>query len=372
MVASSMSVGGPGASRALSRETVDQMTQLLELDEVQREVALDLFKDVTSTRQELSDALRAEVERARESASGDDMSAMFSRIKEATAAFQSASATLEETYMQDLRALLTPAQEEAWPKAERLRRRTQHQPGLTRSLARVDLDALVRERFESAYGDPEVADVLDRWSVQVDTMLVERARKAEDIGGGPGFQGGVFIIDGEDPYAPLRAIDGRVASATEQAVRTLGGVLEHDGVEQAWVRSAFARVFRQTDAERRLETALALESLTSDQTEQLKAAGEQHAREVGPARDRWVAAEKEREEDDTMPPGVMVIIEGQDPTPSEAARNAVEELDQRLEARLASILTAEQLAELPEHAEPAEAMQFGPAGEGRATIRIGG
>lgn len=370
MVTSSMQAG-PGAGRALSRERVEQMGEAVGLDDVQLEIALELFKEVAAKRQALGDALREATEDARELREDGDFTKMLARIKEITAKHQEAVNQLEQTYLQDLQAMLLPEQLEAWPKAERIYRRGQHLGSLMRSQARVDVDELVRTEFATAYQRDDVADVLERWAVQVDSLLVERARKAEDIGGGPGFQGGILIMDGEDPYKPLRDIDGRIAAAGEQAVRTLSGVLEEDRIEDAWLRKAFARVYRQTDGERRLEAAMEIEDLTTDQREQLEAVAGQHRRDAESARDRWVQAEKQREEDDTMPPGVVVMIEGQEPSPSELARKAVDELDERLEAKLEAILTAEQLATLPEASPSADSMQIAPGTVGRS-IRIGG
>lgn len=373
VVTSSASPAGPGSGRALSRDRVERIGEVLELDELQREVAMELFKEVADKRQALGDAMRQSIESARELADEGDFSEMFTRIKEVTGSYQDSVDALESTFLQDVRAMLTGDQEALWPKAERLHRRGQHMGSLTRSQARVDLDELVRAQFESVYARQDVAEVLDRWAVQVDGLLVERARKAEDIGGGAGFQGGIVMIGGgDDPYEDLRAIDARIVSASEQAVRNLSGAIEDNSIEQEWIRKSFARVYRQTDGERRLEAANALESLTTEQKEQLDAVTEQHGRDVGTARDRWVAAEKEREKENTLPPGVMVMIDGQEPTPSDEARKAVKELDERLEAKLAAILSEDQLAELPAASESFDEVRFDPSGGTRRSIRIGG
>lgn len=371
MVTSSVSPVGPGAGRALSREMVERMGKALAFDGLQLEVALELFQDVLDKRQALSDGLRRDIEAARELAEGGDPTRMFSRIKEVTGSYQVASDALEQTYLEDLRAMLSAEQEAAWPKAERLHRRGKHLGSLTRSQARVDLDDLVQAEFASAYTRTDVSEVLDRWAGQVDGLLVERARKAEDMGLG-GLGGIAFLGNGDDPYEPLRAIDGRIVSVSEQAVRTLEGVLEDDAIGRVWIRRAFARVYRQTDGERRLEAALGLGDLTTDQKERLQATAEQHERGVSAARDRWVAAEKEREAQDTLPPGMVVMIEGQEPTPSDLARKSVDEFDRRVEEKLAAILSESQLALLPAKVVPAEEMMFAPAGGQGRSIRIGG
>lgn len=363
-------IGSGGSSNSLSRETVQRMGEALGLDEVQLEIALEMFKELASERQRLGDRLRQEIEAARSDVEDGDFAAMMATLKEVTGEHQEAVQRLESTFLGDVQAILSAEQANAWPRAERIHRRAKHLGTLTRAEARVNLDDLVREEFVERANEDGVLDALESWAVQVDGLLVERARKAEDIGG-PGFQGGVFFIEAEeDPYKPLRSLDGRIAGASRQAARSLAGVLGDDAFEAAFLRRAFARVYRPTDGERRLEAAQALLSLTDEQRGQLDAAADQWSRDVGPARERWVAAERKREEDDRMPPGVMIVVQDQEPTDSEKARDAVKELNERLEARIASILNEQQLAELPAHSAPERAFEVdAPAAAGRS-IRI--
>ena len=269
--------------------------------------------------------------------------------------------------------MLTGAQAEAWPAAERVYRRGVQLGSLLRSEARVDLDQMVRREHPEAIERTDVADVLERWAIQVDALLIERARKAEAIEPNQGFGVGVVALgDGEDRYKGLRAIDARIVAAGEQTVRLLQGVLEDDSIERTWLEAAFARVYRDTDGERRLAAAFEREDLDAEQREQLEAAAAQHEREVAVARERWVKAEREREIESTLPPNVSVVVRGEDPTPSQLARDAVKELEARLEARLEAILTAEQLAELPEPTTIEGAMTFTPGSSPGRAIRLGG
>lgn len=359
------------AGEPLSRGLVERMGEAIGLNDVQREVALELFKALAEQRQALSDARREAIDRARQDAEGGDVSEFVNIMKAETVKYQDAVEGLERTFLQDLEALVLPEQSEAWPKAERIFRRGRYMTRLMRSEARVDVDALVRDRFASVYSREDVAAVLERWSVQVDGLLQERARRAEQIHGGPDFRGSIFLIDGEDHFKPLRELDARIASASHQAVRALAGAMEDSGIEDAWIRAAYVRVYRITDSERRLEAALELDGLSDEQKEQLRAVADQHRRNADAARDRWVRAEREREAEDTLPPGMVVRIDGQEPTPSDLAKQAVAELGERLEAKLRAILTPEQLAALPETSPEPEQFEFAPA-TGSRTIRIGG
>ncbi|MFI4916507.1 MAG: hypothetical protein ACIAS6_08395 [Phycisphaerales bacterium JB060] len=364
-----VSSGPVSSTGSLSRETVLQIGEALTLDEIQLEVALEMFKEFASERQTLGDRRQQEIEAARQEVEDGDVSAMITQIKESTAAYQKAVEALEARFLDDVRAMLAGEQAEAWPAAERVHRRAKHLPRLMRSEARVDLDELVREELAEERQEA-ASDLVERWAVQVDGLLVDRARKADDIGGA-GFEGGVFLMDGgDDPYEPLREIDGRIAAATRQAVRTLAGLLEDDAIEAAFLQRAYPRVYRQTDGERRLEAARSLVTLSDEQREQLDAAADQWQRDVGPARERWVAAERAREEDDRLPPGVVVFVEGQDPSDSDKARDAVRELDERLEARMGSILTEQQLTELPERVDRQAEGSLRAIGPGGESIRI--
>lgn len=360
---------GASSSGSLSRELIERMGDRLGLDEVQREIAMDLYRALSDTRQQLADGLREAIEAERVAVEGG-ITLDFGKIKALTGEYQRATKALEATYLTDLRSMLSEEQVESWPAAERVYRRGTSLGSLMRSEARVDLEELVREQRPEALARAEVLDVLERWAVQVDGLLQERERKAEAIDDDAGMGLGVVLMGGdEDPFEDLRKIDARIASAGDQALRTLAGVLEDDGLREAWLRKAYGRVYRQTKAEARLEAAMALADLTDDQRLQLEAAGSQHERDATAARSRWVQAEREREEEDRLPPGVVIQIQGAEPSASDLARRAIDELDERLESKLVAILTEAQIGALPARPEREGGDRIELRG---STIRIGG
>ena len=364
---------GPSSSGPLSRELVERMADRLSLDEIQREVAMELFRELGSTRQEMGDTMRSAIEAARADGNDGDISAMITKIRGLTEAYGDRMRELESMFMDDLRAMLTKEQDQRWADAERMYRRGTRLSSLTRSQARVDIDELVHEEFAAATENKDVQEALARWAVQIDSMLLERERKAEamDDGNDTGIRE-IVVGAAEDPYKDLRAVDARIVTLGEQTVRAIAGILDDDAIESAWLRKAFARVFRETDGEKRLAAAMELGGLTDEQREQLETASTQHYRDVGPARDRWVKAESEREAENRLPPGVSVVVRGQVESPTADARKAVQELDERLERRLAAILSGEQLAQLPERAGANAETLFQPRSVEGQAIRIGG
>ncbi len=373
VVATSGRAIGPGGSGRLTRELVERMADRLSLDEIQREIAMELFRELGSTRQELGDAMRQAIEAARTEVDDGDFAAMITKIRSLTSAYSDRMSELEAVFMSDLQAMLTEEQGQLWSHAQRMYRRGTQMQSLTRSQARVDIDKLVRDEFDAAAENEDIREALERWEMQIDSMLLDRKRKADAMedGNDGGFQ--ELVIGGtDDPYKDLREVDGRIVTLGEQTVRAIAGILEDNAIEEAWLRRAFARVYRETDGEKRLAAAMELGGLSDEQREQLDAASTQHYREVGPARDRWVKAESEREEENMLPPGVSVVISGQGESPSDEARKAVDDLDERLERRLAAILSDAQLAELPERAGENADVLFRPRPVDGQTIRIGG
>jgi hypothetical protein len=360
---------GASSSGSLSRELIERMGDRLGLDEVQREIAMDLYRALSDTRQQLADGLREAIEAERVAVEGG-ITLDFGKIKALTGEYQRATKALEATYLTDLRSMLSEEQAESWPAAERVYRRGTSLGSLMRSEARVDLEELVREQRPEALARAEVSNVLERWAVQVDGLLQERERRSEALKGDAEMDLKVVLMGGDDdPFEELREIDARIASAGDQTLRTLAAVLEDDGLREAWLRKAYTRVFRQTQAEARLEAAMALENLTDDQRSQLEAAGSQHERDASAARSRWVQAEREREEEDRLVPGVMIKIQGAEPSASDLARRAIDELDERLESKLAAILTEAQIGALPARPERKGGDRIELRG---STIRIGG
>jgi len=374
VVMTSSRPSGAGAASRLSRELVERMTDRLGMDELQHEIAMELYREFSDSRQEMSDGVRASIEALRSEGNDGDFSNMINKMRALANSHRDRVREMEGVLLEDVRAMLSEEQHERWPEAERMYRRGVHLGSLTRSQARVDLDAMVYEEFPDAAEREDVRDTLEGWALQVDALIVERVRKSKAMEkDAAGFELETVVVGGqEDPYKALRSIDARIVSAGERAVRVLEGIMGDSSVEAAWLRRAFARVYRPTDGERRLEAAFELDDLSDEQREQLDAASGQHTRAVEPARTRWVRAESEREEENRLPPGVSVVISGQGPTPIAEARKAVRTLDTQLEERLAAILTPEQLNRLPQRADENAEEVFTPNSvEGRAA-RIGG
>ncbi|MEO1008004.1 MAG: hypothetical protein AAFX79_05525 [Planctomycetota bacterium] len=373
-----VSMGGAGPSR-LSLESVERYAGYLELDETQRDIARTLFEDFRSGRVAADDAFRAAIERVREDMDEGQIEHLLGRMAEVSDARASAINELESMLLGDLRAMLTPEQDERWPRVERRYRRDKSLGEASRALARVDIEDLLHEVHPDAAGDSDAAEILRQWELRVDAALQERARRAEAIEEPEGDMLIMLAVDdgADDPFAQLRAIDARIEASGESTLRALAGVLGDEpaaALRTAWLERGFPRVYRPTSAERRLEAALAIEDLDDAQRSDLVALRDRHVHEADAIRATWVAGEREEEAESTMPPGVQIhfVGEGEEETARSRAGDSLAGLDRRIEDRLAAILSAAQLEGLPAaDNEPAPGV-FVPQISGSRGVRIGG
>jgi len=177
---------------------------------------------------------------------------------------------------------------------------------------------------------------------------------------------------GEDPYKPLREIDGRLEDMAGALVRVAGamaGPEQAQAIDRAWHERAFPQVYRPTDGERRLQAALAMEGLTADQADVLAALRDEVARLADTRRAAWLAAARQAEAASTLPPGVELQVggDGAPADPVAQARESVRAIDTRIEGGLEAVLTADQIAQLP--ARVPEYVQVSPW-QGEAPIRF--
>lgn len=371
-----------GQAASLSRSDFERYGSLLELDDVQREVAAELFAEFADRRTQRRDLQRERMAAAREGArEGGDFGELYRAIRSLGEQERKASDAEQATLLADVRALLTEAQAERWPLVERRLRRDRLLSGLTRSLARVDMEDLVREAAPELAQTPEMASEIEAWALRVDKALRQREKLAADVaenafnvGGGARLVMSVTETrgQGEDPYKPLREIDGRLEDMAGALVRVAGamaGPEQAQAIDRAWHERAFPQVYRPTDGERRLQAALAMEGLTADQADVLAALRDEVARLADTRRAAWLAAARQAEAASTLPPGVELQVggDGAPADPVAQARESVRAIDTRIEGGLEAVLTADQIAQLP--ARVPEYVQVSPW-QGEAPIRF--
>ena len=278
--------GGPGGQMGPSVSTQDLETyaDMLGMDEAQRELATALFESyrdsIATEAQKFRDAMddaRAEFEQTR------DRSA-FEEVREQGEMYRERRETLERTFFGDVQSLLTPEQETTWPRVERAHRRnTTLQRGLM-SGERVDLVQIASE-IEVA-GNPQVAEALDLYEVDLDRVLVHRNQVIDDAFG----QVRELFQDGDQDriervFEKARNASKQVRDTNRRYADQIAALLEADQAVafQAAVReAALPRVYRPTQAKQSLDAALGFADLTENQKSAVQALKDRYDTQIAP------------------------------------------------------------------------------------------
>ncbi|MEO1277754.1 MAG: hypothetical protein AAFV77_02225 [Planctomycetota bacterium] len=360
----SMGMGGGDAMQmAVSRESVDTYADLLGFDDVQRDTAkmlhsdyLDKFKSANDT---FTDAMQKIQEEAGQSGDwqkmmrpmGTIMVGFFDRLEE-----------LEETFFSDMKMLaMEPAQEAAFVRVERARRReTVGMAGqmATISGATIDLHDIAREVEVS--GNEAARDALLAYEAEIDqinTRLIDRAfgfmrdnlermKNMDDDEENMGWNAEAMekmqeaMSDMRDLGSQGKSINARYA---RQIMQLLPAERQSDWDREV-KRRTWPTVYRDSSVERQMDAAEKLDSLSTEQRENLAAIRDSYQREATPMNERWAKAidEVQASED-----GNWWGWGGED-TEADEIEKEREELDERFVERVRALLTAEQLDEMPD------------------------
>jgi hypothetical protein len=368
------SVAGLPAHPPISRRSLERYGQVLGLTDEQAEFARTIHEAYAAGMEQANRTRRAAFEDARRAAEDTgDHGAMMERMPEIEKAFRTTSDALEKTFFDDLRAILSEAQEERWAGVERMRRRELGMRGATLSGEGVDLVDLVASLKLGADVAQSLAPTLAEYEAEMDRHMQARVRMmAEDTLGMADLR--------DDPMKAMerfqasmkasRELGVKVRDANAQYARRVGAMLPEEArgaFEEELRKRSFPMVYRPSRAARDLEAALALEDLTTDQRERVQGVLERYRREAAVANDRWANAIRETEaagEDGAIatPMGMMRISGGNEPAALTEARKARREADERATAALRSILTPGQQERLPKgHPEEDGAVMLGGA-----------
>ncbi|CAE7273085.1 xpsE, partial [Symbiodinium necroappetens] len=375
--------GLQGPSRDLGSSPVTEpefetYLDILQLDDATASVAKDMYEGFRTEvaelnanfRQEMSD-LVAEIQKT------GDHSAFIEKMGPLRKARNSGLESLRDTFLGDLKLLLSEEQIARWPLIDQSRRRTRIQSDLNVHGANVDLIALTNSTLDNVPGT--VSEKLDTYARNLDRMLLDYVETRDKQREGLQFR---MDIDEEqqekmrDLSDKLREISIDIRSLNDRTLRLVTTELnaeESEELTNAFKLAAFPQVYTPSYTDNALESALRMGSLDDTQRDQIRSLAGAHSRTAGNLNTRWERAVRESQEEPgsgmffSGPGGeaieivVEMDIEGEEREPSdvEKAIAARTEHDEKTLARLRELLNETQLAELPP--EPKEFDPFDPA-----------
>lgn len=346
-------------------EELNRYATMLSLDESQKEAASAMLEaylaEFTVIRNEwtkIRDGARDEFRDSRDPGIWQELQTVVSEV-------QKKKETLETTFLEDYRLLLTAEQDLRWEDLERTRRRERTLPngglvsGETVDLVRTIEDAKLTDEARQA-----IAPLVDTYARELDRVLIER-NKVYESGMSRGmelWQNGDFdtmndlLTEGTKQANRVREVHVRFVRQIEAALpETDRGV-----VEGAYNRQAYPQIYRDSAAVSALDAALKFDDLTEEQREQVNAVKERHDREAATLNDRWKTVVDRSEASRS----VMDFMGGGNRDPEiRTARQARRDFDNRILTELRALLTEEQQNRLPA-VETRPDWRRGPGGEG--------
>jgi hypothetical protein len=361
-------MGGMGGMDVTTR-SIEAYGRLLGMDKDQLEAAKVLHEGYQEANRVLGEELQQKFTKAQEKMQEQDFQGFQQDMMAAAREGEARRRSIEQQFFADLRAMLTPEQDEKWPRVERHRRREQIMRVPVASGAGADLIAVYeRATRGTPQAEPsgEVAAMLERYEVDVDKPLAElkrfteeEQRKMMEDGGRQmmpdfnriqemmkqTFERGAAVRDVNRDYAR------RIAPMLEGDVRTR--------FEEEFARRSFPRVYRPAHVMTMMRAAQGFEDLTPEQKDSLDAVLASYRRDAAGLNEAWAKAIEEQEAKSGGTMGVMMagFMGGGEGAQAVAdARKARRDLDAASEARLREILSDAQEQRLPPAPPPTDAM----------------
>lgn len=365
-------------SSPVTPQEFEDYIRILQFDDAMEAVARDMYEGFRTEVAEANAAFRermtALVQEVQETQNHQKLMEAMPKLQDDRTA---TSERLRDTFLEDLKLLLSDEQLERWPLLEQSRRRMRVQSRLHIGGSAVDLIALTERTIQNP---PDgVGEKLATYARDLDRLLLDIIDLREEREG----QREMFGAPDQEQQEKMRELSDKqrelsveIRALNDRTLRLLAADLASQDVEtldEAFRLAAFPEIYAPSYTDNALASALNMSSLSDEQTDRLRALAASHTTSAGNLNTRWERELREQQENpgNTMffsgPGGASFEItleeefdgEERDETPLEKARNARTEHDEKILARLRGLLNETQLAQLPP--EPKEFDPFDPA-----------
>lgn len=354
------SVGGPGGgggNTQISSRGLEKYSSLLGLDDTQREAAKSLHEGYVATMKQAATARREAMQAlVHPEDEDDDRKEFMQKLRELGEKHTKATEAAEKSFLGDLRALLTPAQEGKWPLVERTRRREVGLQNAMLSGEGVDLVEILDSFKLSPAQQAPLSESVEQYEKELDLELAARA-KANENAPKFDFEGGNFDLDKlQDHMKNTRAAAAKVRDLNERHAGKFATLLPEDIREKfndEVRRASYPRIYKPSKADKHLAAVEGFSDLSPEQRKDLETLRSSHVREAAQLNRQWAAAARESEDKQktgmfSTGAGIATVSLGDEgDSPEKEPRRARKELDKRTLERLGSILKPEQKEKLP-------------------------
>ncbi|MGE3107593.1 MAG: hypothetical protein AB7G11_01290 [Phycisphaerales bacterium] len=339
---------------SMSARHLKHYSQILGLSETQTKAAGQLLSGyeadylaAVSRLTELQQAMQAEFSQT------GDFSTMGELMGDAIKKFRRRTDSIEKSFIDDLKSLLTPDQMSKWPIVERTHRRDSTINWGSLSGESVDVAELVEGLRLDPAQHAALSQTLEQYAVDLDRELVARNKIVDE-------QVAAWLENIMNPdvqklqeqMKALREASVKIKDINQRYARLVEGLLPLEAREpfnQKVKLASYPQVYRTPYVLRAFDAAEKLDGVDAPTLEAIKNLRDQYTREVGPANDAWAGAisENELKEEDGLQ-AMARQFGRQLPEDVQKAKEARDAVDAKALDSLKALLTPEQVKKLPD------------------------
>jgi len=351
----------------ISKSSVEQYAKVLRLDAAQREAALMLQETYSEATRRATDEMQQSMKSVREEASDGDFTEFGEKMPKIMDTMGKKRSAAQEAFLKDLREILTPAQVEAWPALERLRRRQSQLSFGMVSGSSVDLTTVVDSLKLPEAESRKLAGAMEQYEFDMDRLLQERER--DDAAKKEKFDFNPANFDMEKMRAGMdeaRAQALKVRDLNKKYERQIASLLPDDArakfASEVRARS-FRKIYSEPHVAKMLDAALGFDDLDPTQKKQIVEMRAQYQKELDDANAKW-AATLEQAESEGKAGGMPFMGGGGESDELKSARQARRDLDKKFSERVRTALNDKQRERLPKKESGDRMVHFGEGGDG--------
>ncbi len=378
--------GGPGGGRggmfggmfgggqqsfepSIDSKTIDSMGTLFGFDKAQKEAVKQLFDGYQQEFASIAKDMRAKFDAAREEMRDTGDRTIMTEVMEQMGDFRKQRTTMEQTFLSDVKAVLSEPQAEKWPRFERDRRRTETIGNGLMSGERVDLVQIVRDLKLAAETQASIEPTLDQYATELDPALDARNKMYEEMQGKMRemFQGGdpdamdEMVKKARDVSTKVRDLNRKYAAQLETALPED----KRPEFTTAFKRESFPQVYRPTQTTRVVDAAAALKDLSDDQKSAIASIRDSYSRDLVTLQKEMEVAQEESEAN--FSPRNMMRGGGMGDDKLNELRRKRRDMDRDTAEKVNALLTEAQREQLPKREQNEPGQEGGQRGRGGAS-----
>lgn len=351
---------------SIDSKAIDGMTTLFTLDKAQKEAVKQLFDGYQQQFAAAAKDMRTKFDAAREEARDTGDRSVMTEVMEQMGEFRKQRTAMEQSFLGDVKAVLTDKQLEKWPRFERDRRRTQTIGSGLMSGERVDLVQLVKDLKLPAETQASLEPTLDQYTAELDPALAARNQMFEDMQGKMRelFTGGDesamedMIKKGREVSTKVRDVNRKFASQVETALPED----KRPEFTTAFKRESFPQVYRPSQTTRVVDAAAKLADLNEDQKTAISTIKDSYTRDLATLQKEMESATEEMEAS-FSPQTFRRQFGGNDDSKLGELRRKRRDLDRDTAEKVNALLTEAQREQLPKREQNDGGEGGGPRGQ---------